>query len=104
MTSKRSLLTARGMGGAGIIVAALASMGSAAWAPAATPNAAVQSAAAQHSSDLANLRWRPIGPATMGGRIADLAAVSADTFYVGVASGNLWEDDQPRHHLGIAVR
>ena len=91
MTSKRSLLTARGMGGAGIIVAALASMGSAAGAPAATPNAAVQPAAAQHSSDLANLRWRPIGPATMGGRIADLAAVSADTFYVGVASGNLWK-------------
>ncbi len=43
------------------------------------------------ASDLTQLRWRPIGPATMGGRIADFAAVDADTYYVGVASGNLWK-------------
>ncbi len=43
------------------------------------------------SSDLAHLHWRPIGPATMGGRIADFAVVDADTYYVGVASGNLWK-------------
>jgi photosystem II stability/assembly factor-like uncharacterized protein len=47
--------------------------------------------------DLANedllsaLQFRAIGPAVMGGRIADIAAVDADTFYVGAASGNLWK-------------
>ncbi len=90
MTSRRSPLAARGLRAVGIMVTAVALLGSAAWAPQATPNV-VQSAADQHPSDLANLRWRPIGPATMGGRIADFAAVNADTFYVGVASGNLWK-------------
>ncbi len=38
-----------------------------------------------------NLRWREIGPATMGGRIDDFAVVESnpDTFYVGTASGGV---------------
>lgn len=72
-----------------LIASALASLVSATGAPPAALNDA--SSARQSSSDLASMRWRPIGPATMGGRIADFAAVDADTFYVGVASGNLWK-------------
>lgn len=40
---------------------------------------------------IAALQWRPIGPAVMGGRIADIAAVDGDTFFVGAATGNLWK-------------
>ncbi|NKB89452.1 MAG: glycosyl hydrolase [Acidobacteria bacterium] len=40
---------------------------------------------------LSALRFREIGPAVMGGRIADIAAVDADTFYAGAATGNLWK-------------
>jgi photosystem II stability/assembly factor-like uncharacterized protein len=41
---------------------------------------------------LAGLSFREIGPAVMGGRISDIAAVASDptTFYVGFASGGLW--------------
>lgn len=43
-------------------------------------------------SDLKRLPWRSIGPAVMGGRIADLAFVPGDTksWYVGFASGGVW--------------
>lgn len=39
------------------------------------------------------LEFRPIGPAVMGGRIADLAVVESrpQTFYVGTASGGVWK-------------
>ncbi len=49
------------------------------------------STAAIPDSLLSSLQWRPIGPAVMGGRIADIAAVDGDTFYVGAATGNLWK-------------
>lgn len=39
---------------------------------------------------LEGLEFREIGPAVMGGRIADLAVVSADEFYAAAATGNLW--------------
>ncbi len=44
---------------------------------------------------LASLELREIGPAVMGGRVADVAAVEGDsrTFYVGYASGGLWRTD-----------
>ena len=43
-------------------------------------------------SDLKRLPWRSIGPAIMGGRIADMAFAPGDTktFYIGYASGGLW--------------
>jgi len=43
--------------------------------------------------DLAGLRPREIGPATMSGRIVDLAAVEADTrvFYVASSTGGVWK-------------
>ena len=43
--------------------------------------------------DLGSLRFRQIGPASMGGRIVDLEMVPGDwtTFYVGAASGGVWK-------------
>ena len=63
---------------------------------------------------LDDLELREIGPAVMGGRVADLAVVEDDpsTFYVGFASGGLWRttnqgmsweplfDDQPTLSIG----
>ncbi len=42
---------------------------------------------------LKNFRWRAIGPASMGGRIDDLAVVESNpyTFYVGAATGGVWK-------------
>ncbi|UCG89005.1 MAG: hypothetical protein JSW71_10895 [Gemmatimonadota bacterium] len=42
---------------------------------------------------LANLRFRTIGPATMSGRIVDIAVVEANTytFYVASATGGVWK-------------
>jgi photosystem II stability/assembly factor-like uncharacterized protein len=65
-------------------------------------------------SAVANLKYREIGPAVMGGRIADLAVVESkpQIFYVGTASGGLWKttnhgttwepifDDQPTASIG----
>lgn len=43
-------------------------------------------------SDLKRLPWRCIGPATMGGRVSDMAFKPGDakTFYVAYATGGLW--------------
>ena len=43
--------------------------------------------------NLAQLDYREIGPATMGGRISDLAVVESDPriIYAGAASGGLWK-------------
>ena len=59
--------------------------------PAAGSGVALQPFDDDLASELVALRWRPIGPATMGGRIADIAAVDSETFFVGVATGNLWK-------------
>jgi photosystem II stability/assembly factor-like uncharacterized protein len=76
------------------------------------------SAAAQEGSPfevfLKGLEFRSIGPATMGGRVADIAVEETDpaTFYVGMATGGLWKttnhgasfepvfDDQPTSSVG----
>ena len=66
------------------------------------------------ASVLAELEWRNIGPAVMGGRISDLAVVESNpaVFYVGTATGGLWKttnngttwtplfDDQPTSSVG----
>jgi photosystem II stability/assembly factor-like uncharacterized protein len=42
---------------------------------------------------VADLEWRNIGPAIMGGRVSDLAVVESNPaiFYVGVATGGVWK-------------
>jgi len=75
-------------------------------------------AGAQESSPfdvfLKGLEFRSIGPAAMGGRVADFAVDESDpsTFYVGVATGGVWKttnhgasfepvfDDQPTAAIG----
>ncbi|MGD2067074.1 MAG: glycosyl hydrolase, partial [Gemmatimonadota bacterium] len=66
---------------------------------------------------LSGLRLRGIGPAVMGGRIADIAVSPADpsTWYVAVGSGNLWKtvnagitwtpvfDDRSSYSLGTVA-
>ncbi len=66
------------------------------------------------ASVVSRLQYREIGPAVMGGRIADLAVVESkpQIFYVGTASGGLWKtenhgdswtpifDDQPTASIG----
>ncbi|MBU00453.1 MAG: glycosyl hydrolase, partial [Gemmatimonadetes bacterium] len=63
---------------------------------------------------VSHLQFRSIGPALMGGRIADLAVVEAkpQVFYVGTASGGVWKtvnhgtswtplfDEQPNGSIG----
>ena len=63
------------------------------------------------------LTLREIGPAVMGGRIADIAVHPHDrsTWYVAVGSGGLWKttnagttwtpvfDDQPSYSIGIVT-
>ncbi|MDX1493905.1 MAG: hypothetical protein R3253_07605, partial [Longimicrobiales bacterium] len=66
------------------------------------------------STTLSRVDYREIGPALMGGRIADLAVVESrpQVFFVGTASGGLWKtenhgtsftplfDDQPTSSIG----
>jgi len=70
-----------------------AACGSARPAPAQTPSPG--SAAAAANQIPASLSLREIGPAIMGGRVADLDAVESDpsTFYVGLATGGLWRTE-----------
>ena len=45
------------------------------------------------SATLAALRWRPIGPANMGGRVTDVEGIPSPsrTFYVAAAAGGIWK-------------
>ncbi|MCY3698562.1 MAG: glycosyl hydrolase [Gemmatimonadetes bacterium] len=81
--------------------------GATAGAPAAVAQSALETA-------ISHLEYREIGPALMGGRIADLDVVEAkpQIFYLGTASGGLWKtenhgtswtplfDDQPTSSIG----
>src|SRR5574341_2678564 len=42
---------------------------------------------------LANLKWRSIGPANMGGRVTDIVGIAGDpyTFYVAGADGGVFK-------------
>jgi photosystem II stability/assembly factor-like uncharacterized protein len=65
---------------------------SAAVKPAATASSTV-SAPQTREAAIANLMFRQIGPAVMGGRIDDLAVVESDpsVVYAGAASGGVWK-------------
>src|SRR5712692_1056819 len=49
--------------------------------------------ASNYDAALKNLEWRELGPAIMGGRIDDFAAVESNPniVYVGAASGGVWK-------------
>ena len=40
-----------------------------------------------------NMKWRPIGPANMGGRVTDIVGIPGDptTYYVGGADGGIFK-------------
>lgn len=63
--------------------------------PTAQPAAAGQRSATAEATLLAGLRFRPLGPAFMSGRIADIAVDPTDrsTWYVATASSNVWKTD-----------
>ncbi|MGI8507922.1 MAG: WD40/YVTN/BNR-like repeat-containing protein [Gemmatimonadaceae bacterium] len=52
-----------------------------------------QTATALDSVTLAGFRWRPIGPANMGGRITDIEGIPSPsrTFYIAAAAGGIWK-------------
>ncbi len=45
------------------------------------------------SATLAAMRWRPVGPANMAGRVADVVGLPSPskTFYVATAAGGIWK-------------
>jgi hypothetical protein len=57
------------------------------------PAAAAPAASAPAADPFPGLKFRNIGPATMGGRIDDLAVLESNpaVFYVGTATGGLWK-------------
>jgi photosystem II stability/assembly factor-like uncharacterized protein len=97
------------------LLASLTAVPTATAQPARSPSA---SAAAFAASDLAGLKLRGIGPASMSGRVVDMDVVESNPFvwYVGGATGGLWRtrdngvtweslfDAQPVHSVGdVAV-
>ncbi|HEY7860325.1 MAG TPA: glycosyl hydrolase, partial [Gemmatimonadaceae bacterium] len=54
---------------------------------------AQQRATPLDSATLASFAWRNIGPADMGGRVADIAGIPgpSKTFYVAAAAGGIWK-------------
>jgi len=57
------------------------------------PSLAQQPMAALDSATTAFFTWRNIGPADMGGRVADIAGIPSPskTFYVAAAGGGIWK-------------
>ena len=62
-------------------------------AKSAQPPPQLQLAPPTFSTSIANLKFREIGPANMGGRVDDFAVVESDPniVYVGFASGGVWK-------------
>jgi hypothetical protein len=72
----------------------------------AAPRLHAQATSSQSAaSPFESLRFRNIGPATMGGRIDDFAVLETNpsVFYVATATGGLWKT-RTRHHLGVALQ
>jgi photosystem II stability/assembly factor-like uncharacterized protein len=58
-------------------------------------SSAIQAQLPDLATTISRLEYREIGPALMGGRIADLAVVESrpQTFYIGVATGGVWKTE-----------
>jgi len=70
--------------------------------PAPTPSAtasprasAKPKASPTPSSEYANMKWREVGPAATGGRVAAVAgsATDANLYYIGAAGGGVWKSE-----------
>ena len=61
--------------------------------PTGAQSAAQQARPSGFASAIANLKFRELGPAIMGGRVDEFAVVESDpkTVYVGMASGGVWK-------------
>src|SRR4051794_33941550 len=72
------------------LVAAIATVAHPAYAQ---QSANREAPAALDSATLAGFRWRSVGPANMGGRIADIAGIPSPsrTFFVAAAGGGIWK-------------
>src|SRR5688572_20837261 len=59
----------------------------------ATSSIAIAQTASPDSAFLAGMRWRPIGPANMSGRVTDVEGIPSPsaTFYVASAAGGVWK-------------
>jgi len=57
------------------------------------PTARAQESGLLDSAMLAALRWRPIGPANMAGRVTDIEGIPSPsrTFFVAAAAGGIWK-------------
>jgi len=99
---------------AGIVKALFALTALIAFSASAAPASVSTSPAGVDPALLQNLTWRNVGPAAMGGRVADVEGVPGDpaVVYVGSASGGIWKstnggttwkpifDDQPVASIG----
>ena len=104
---------------AAAVVVVLAAVGAFAGSPLAAQRTANESAVVPTPDEtlLAGLELRPLGPAFMSGRIADIAVDPADrsTWYVATASSNVWKtqnrsttwtpvfDDYPSYSTGAVA-
>ncbi len=78
------------------------------------PELVAQSTSERAAEAASSMEFREVGPAIMGGRVADLAVVESDPqiFYVGLGAGGVWKttndgmtwdpvfDDQPTASIG----
>src|SRR5918997_7214718 len=76
-----------------VLLLAVAALGTTASGQGTTASTQGAARADQRSDPFAGLTFRNIGPATMGGRIDDLAVLETNpaVFYVGTATGGLWK-------------
>ncbi len=92
MTSSRLVLL---LAIAALITPVAGAQSSASSTTAAAPSASSSpsSTTTLDSATLAGFRWRSVGPANMGGRIADIAGIPSPskTFYVAAAGGGIWK-------------
>jgi photosystem II stability/assembly factor-like uncharacterized protein len=75
--------------------AAAPSPGAQAASPKPTATAAAPKASATPSSPFASMKWREVGPAASGGRVAAVAGSATDPnlYYIGAAGGGVWKSD-----------
>jgi photosystem II stability/assembly factor-like uncharacterized protein len=87
------VLRARRSGAPFLIAVALAAVPLVAAAPSPAPSASPAASPSPGPTAPAGLRWRTLGPAVAGGRVATVAGTDRDPalFYAGAAGGGVWK-------------